>query len=200
MRLQRSASPAILTAILVAASAATGCVSTQDIESIQAQLSEIQRQVQQVQSQSSSKEDVENLDAQVGRQMDSLLKQEADLQLKLQGLSSQIEQLQSQFEDTNYRLSQLSQQIATTNQELRTFRTAPPPDAASPDPAGGAEGEDGAVPPGGPTGAIGAAAAVVTDPKALYDSAYNDYLKGNYDLAKREFEEYLANFPTTDLA
>src|SRR5215207_7714444 len=198
MRLQRSASPAILTAILVAASAATGCVSTQDIESIQAQLSEIQRQVQQVQSQSSSKEDVENLDAQVGRQMDSLLKQEADLQLKLQGLSSQIEQLQSQFEDTNYRLSQLSQQIAATNQELRTFRTAPPPDAASPE--GGAEGEDGAVPPGGPTGATGAAAAVVTDPKALYDSAYNDYLKGNYDLAKREFEEYLANFPTTDLA
>src|ERR1044072_1039733 len=121
MNLRRSLLPAIL------AAAPAGCVSTQDIEGIQSQLSEIQRQGHQLQTQASSKEDVENLDAQVGRQMDSLLKQEADLQLKLQGLSSQIEQLQSQFEDTNYRLSQLSQQIAATNQELRAFRTAPPP-------------------------------------------------------------------------
>jgi tol-pal system protein YbgF len=38
------------------------------------------------------------------------------------------------------------------------------------------------------------------DPKSLYDAAYNDYLKGNYDLASREFQEYLANFPNTDLS
>src|SRR5262245_36790612 len=109
----------LLPAFLVAALAATGCVSTQDIEGINAQLSDIQRQMLQLQRQAPSKEDVANLDAQVARQMDSLLKQEADLQVKLQGLSSQIEQLQQQFEDTNYRLQQLSQQIAATNQELK---------------------------------------------------------------------------------
>jgi len=39
-----------------------------------------------------------------------------------------------------------------------------------------------------------------SDPKALYDAAYNDYLKGNYDLAQREFGEYLQAFANTPLA
>jgi len=38
------------------------------------------------------------------------------------------------------------------------------------------------------------------DYQSLYYSAYNDYLKGNYDLAAREFQEYLANSPASDLA
>ena len=38
------------------------------------------------------------------------------------------------------------------------------------------------------------------DPKSLYDAAYNDFLKGNYDLSMREFQEYLTNFPNTDLS
>jgi tol-pal system protein YbgF len=38
------------------------------------------------------------------------------------------------------------------------------------------------------------------DPKSLYDAAYNDYLKGSFDLAMREFQEYLTNFPSTDLS
>ncbi len=42
-------------------------------------------------------------------------------------LSSQIDELQAKLEDTNYRLAQLSQQIATTNQELKAFRSTPPP-------------------------------------------------------------------------
>ena len=49
-------------------------------------------------------------------------------------------------------------------------------------------------PPAGGGGGSGA------DPKSLYDAAYNDYLKGNYDLSLREFQEYLANFPSTDLS
>ncbi|HEY9421527.1 MAG TPA: tol-pal system protein YbgF, partial [Thermoanaerobaculia bacterium] len=38
------------------------------------------------------------------------------------------------------------------------------------------------------------------DPKSIYDAAYNDYLRGNYDLSLRQFQEYLANFPNTDLS
>jgi chromosome segregation ATPase len=113
---------ASMTSLVVAGLATTGCVSTQDIEGINSQLADIQRQVLQMQRQAPSKQDVENLDAQVGRQMESLLKTEADMQVKLQGLSGQIDQLQAKLEDTNYRLSQLSQQIAATNQELKGFR------------------------------------------------------------------------------
>ena len=195
-----------LAGCLVAALAATGCVTPQDIEGLRSQLSDIQRQALQIQKQAPSKEEVSNLEANVGRQMESLLKTEADMQVKLQGLSSQIDELQAKLEDTNYRLAQLSQQIATTNQELKSFRNAAPPSAMPPatdDPqqpqqpgTQGPGGNPGSSPSSPRPGGGGPAA----DPQNLYNSAYNDYLKGNYDLALREFQEYLDNFPGTDLA
>jgi len=180
---------------------ATGCVTPQDIEGLNAQLADIQRQVLQIQKQAPSKEEVSsqvsNLGTSVGRQMDSLLKTEADMQVKLQDLSSQIDELQAKLEDTNYRLAQLSQQIAATNQELKTFRSLPslPPNTAPEGTVGGDPQQQPVQPPPQQNPGRGGA-----DPQTLYNSAYNDYLKGSYDLAMREFQEYLANFPTTELA
>ena len=187
---RRTALP--LSACLAAALAAAGCVTPQDIQNVNSQLADIQRQMLQMQKQSPSKQEVENLEASVGKQMDSLLKTEADMQVKLRELSSQIDELQAKLEDTNYRLSQLSQQIAATNQELKTFRAQPPavdPTAPAQPPAAGSA-------PVPPVPAPGSG----IDPQSLYNSAYNDYLKGNYDLSMREFQEYLNNFPNTDLA
>ncbi|MGH9363417.1 MAG: tol-pal system protein YbgF, partial [Thermoanaerobaculia bacterium] len=171
-----------LPGLLAAALAAAGCVTTRDIEELGARIGEVQTQLLALQRQSPSKQEVADLEAEVGGQMGNLLKSEADMQVKLAELGSQIEQLQAKLEDTNYRLAQLSQQIAATNQELKSFRSAPPP----------AEGGDGGSAPPPPTGG--------GDPRALYNAAYNDYLKGNYDLAARGFQEYLAQFPATDLA
>ena len=184
----------LFTVSLVAAFAAAGCVSTQDIEGLQSQLSDIQRQMLQLQKsaqEAPSKQDVGNLQSNVGQQMQGLLKTEADMQVKLQDLSSQIEALQAKLEDTNYRLSQLSQQIATTNQELKSFRNQPVAPPVVPD---GTAAPTPQQPPATTGGGGGA------DPKSLYDAAYNDFLKSNYDLAAREFQEYLANFPNTDLS
>jgi len=185
--------PAVCLVAALAAISAMGCVSPQDIEGLSSQLADIQRQVLQIQKEAPSKEEVSSqmstLGTSMGRQMDSLLKTEADMQVKLQDLSSQIDELQAKLEDTNYRLAQLSQQIAATNQELKTFRSLPP--ASVP---GGPDGGDPLqqAPPRNP----GSGA----DPQSLYNAAYNDYLKGSYDLALRQFQEYLNNFPQTDLA
>lgn len=163
-----------------AALAAAGCVSSSDIDSLHSQVGDVQRQVLQLQQQAPSKEAVSSLQQQVSEQMESLLRSEADMQVKLQELSRQIDQLQANLEDTNYRLSQLSQQIAATNQELKTFRPAPAP-----------------VEPGAEDGA---AAPFSGDPRQLYQTAYNDYLRGSYEIAVRGFEQYLDAFPETDLA
>jgi tol-pal system protein YbgF len=40
----------------------------------------------------------------------------------------------------------------------------------------------------------------VADPQDLYRSAYNDYLRGNYDLAIAGFRQFLGLFPASDLA
>ncbi len=183
-----------LSFLLAALAAASGCVSTEDIQGIQTQISDVQRQLLQMQQLAPSKTDVGNLEVSMGKQMDSLLKTEADMQVKLQDLTGQIEALQAKLEDTTYRLSQLSQQIAATNQELKSFRVQPAPAA----PNGQSDPNDPSfgVPPPAPAPPAGAGA----DPKALYDAAYNDYLKGSYDLSIREFQEYLQNFPDTDLS
>ena len=161
--------------VALAASAASGCVSTSDIESIQGQLSDLQRQVLQVQTQGSSKEEIGALQTSVSQQTQSLLKSEADMQLDLQNVSAQIEQLQAKLEDTNHRLEQLSLQIAATNQALQNQPTQPPaPDAPPP--------------------------VAVGDPQSLYQSAYGDYLRKNYDLAIAGFQSYLDSYPETELA
>ena len=169
----------LLCGALAAALAAAGCVSTSDIEAIQGQLNEIQRQILQVQQQSPSKAEVSGLEERVSDRMELLLKSEADMQVHLRELSAQIEQLQAKLEDTIYRLNQLSQGLANTNQELKALRAVPPP----------VTGEGGAPP-----------AILTTDPEALYQTAYNDYLRGSWDLAIREFQVYLDHFPETELA
>lgn len=168
-----------------------GCVSTQDIEALQAQIGNLERQILQLQAQSPTKEEVRAVGAQVSKQNEALLKSEADIQLRMEQLSGELEALKSKLEDTNYRLGNLSQQIATTNQELKAFRAQQrlaqevPVDPNNPTllPA-----------PQPPPAQVGA------DPKALYDAAYSDYVRGSYDLAIRQFQEYLTNFPGTDLA
>jgi tol-pal system protein YbgF len=182
--------------------AAGACVTSTDIEGLRSQLSDVERQVLQVQKQSSSKQEVESLEASVGKQMDSLLKTEADMQVKLQDLSGQIEALQAKLEDTNYRLGQLSSQIAATNQDLKSFRgTAVPPSPVTPGPPGPGQPAPGAD-SGAPSPGFGVPGerAGGSDPQGAYNAAYNDYLKGNYDLALRGFQQYLESFPTTSLA
>jgi tol-pal system protein YbgF len=196
---------AVLAVVAAAAAAgAGGCVTSQDIDGLRSQLSDVQRQVLQVQKQSSSKEEVQSLEASVGKQMDSLLKTEADMQVKLQDLSGQIEALQAKLEDTNYRLAQLSQQIAATNQELKNARgaaAAPAPPGPAAQPLGDSGGPPQAPSAGErPPGDRGPDRSGSGDPQVLYNAAYNDYLKGSYDLALRGFQQYLESFPSTALA
>ena len=91
-----------------------------------------------------------------------------------------IEQLEAKLEDTHFRLAQLSQQIAATNQELQAVRNA----------AEEARARTTAAP----------ALVNPTDPRALYDTAYNDYLQGNYDLAVLGFHQYAETYRNTELA
>jgi len=170
-----------LTALAAAVVAAAGCGSSQ-LDSMEQQLADIQRQVLQIQKQSSSKEEVAGIQTSTAEQSRNLLKAQADIQLELQSLSSLIEQLEGKLEDTNYRLAQLSQQIAATNQQIKGLR---PSDSAPP----GGGGAGGPIP--------GNAAA---DPETLYRTSYNDYLRGNYDLAILGFRQYLESFGGTDLA
>jgi len=164
----------------------TACGSSQ-LDTMEAQIADIQRQVLIIQRQGAGKEEVAGLQQASSEQSRNLLKAQADIQTQLQGLATQLEQLEARLEDTNERLNQLSQQIASTNQQLRGIH----PDGAA------------AVGPTGTNGnaaANGNGAAGAPDPETQYRAAYNDYLRGSYDLAIAGFRQYLDSFPGTDLA
>ena len=63
-----------------------GCVSGSDIDSIHTQLNDIQRQVLQLQKQTSSKQEVGELQQQISSHTERLLKSEADMQVAVQNL------------------------------------------------------------------------------------------------------------------
>ncbi len=167
--------------VALVAMSVLGCVSSSDLDSIKTQLQDIQLQVLQLQKQGPSKSELADLEAGIDEQIQALLRAQADVRTDVKTLSSHIEQLGDKLEDTNFRLAQLSQQIAATNQELqavrnateeaRRRRTSAPPAVVNP-----------------------------TDPQALYDTAYNDYLQGNFDLAVLGFHKYAETYRSTELA
>lgn len=159
---------------------AGACVSGRDIDDLQGKLQEIDMAVVELQRVGSTKQSVSSLEAAINESLQRLLKVEADMQLALDQLSSQIDQLEANLEDTNYRLSQLSQQIAATNQELKSFRNSSLTRSS--------------------VDSQRSEAALPSDPQALYQAAYNDYLRGAYDLAVLGFRQYLEAFPNTELA
>ena len=165
------------------------CVSSDDIEGLHRQMTDIQKQIQAVERKSSSKEEVEKLNQNVATQTTQLLKSNADTGVKLGELTTKMEQLEAKLEDTNRRLSQLSQQIAETQGDLARLRGS------------GGSSPGGPAPPSSGLGAgAGRAAAGGPSPAELYDTAYADYTKGRYALAVQGFQDYLANYPSTDLS
>ncbi len=159
---------------------ALGCVPTTELDNIQTQLQDIQLQVLQLQKQGPSKSEIADLEVSINEQIQALVRAEANIQSDLKGLSSQIEQLEDKLEDTNFRLAQLSQQIAATNQELQAVRNAT---------------EQASARTSSPPAVVNP-----TDPRALYDTAYNDYLQGNFDLAILAFHQYAETYRSTELA
>ncbi len=169
------------TAIAALAVTVLGCVSSSDLDSIQTQLEDIQLQVLQLQKQSPSKTELADLETAISEQLQALLASGADVRTDLAAVSKRIEQLEAKLEDAHFRLAQVSQQIAATNQELQAVRNAAEEARARRAPA--------------PSAVVNP-----TDPQALYDTAYNDYLQGNYDLAILGFRQYAETYRSTELA
>ncbi len=165
---------------VILATSALGCVSSTDLDEIKTQLQDIQLQTLQLQKQSPSKSEVARLETVITDQIQMIVRSEADIQADVGTLTNRIEQLEDKLEETNFRLAQLSQQIAATNQDLQALRNA---------------AEEARTRPSTP------AVQVVNpaDPQAMYDTAYNDYLEGNFDLAILGFHQYAEAYRGTEL-
>ncbi len=175
--------------------AAVGCVSGSDIDGLHTHLSTVEKEVDVVAKQSSSKDEVAKLSERLAKQAETLLRSNADLGTKFDDLTREMQALAGKLEDANRRLTQLSQQIAESQAHAGSAPAFAPPTAPAP---GGAPAA-GAGP--GPVAASGAAprGGGIT-PAELFAQATADYQRGRYDLSRQGFEDYVEKFPRTDLS
>ena len=103
---------------------------------------------------------------------------QASVGAKIESVNSQFSAVNSSLDLLLDRISKLSQQIAETKAKVEVLDQ----------PQQSSQGAPGPAKPGPPS------------PEELYNSAYGDFLKGSYDLSRQGFEEYLKNYPDTELS
>jgi len=184
------------------------CASQEDFTLLHREITDVQRQVQQLDAKTLDKGDLDAMEQRFEKHSQSVVRSNADLAMKVDRLQEELEAVRASLEVTTRRLQELSQQLAAA-QVAAGFRSGVPPveeqgvsDQETVPSTG--EGESEKAPGGeaaaGQAGAAtGAAASMPETPEALYRAAYEDYMRGNYELALQGFQEYVKRYPDTDL-
>jgi tol-pal system protein YbgF len=185
-------------AVTAAALAAAGCVSSEDFEAAQRQISELQEELANIKRTASSKEEVQNVNVRIAEQTEMLLKSNATLVTKVDEMDDQIESTTGAVEQATHRLDQISNQLSQTRRDIEdlkstvtTLQSAQQQPAAA-DPAAGTPATGSVTVP--------ATAMPAADPIETYQAAYRDYQRANYDLAIEGFRDFLTAAPTSDMA
>jgi tol-pal system protein YbgF len=158
-------------ALLALALASPAWAANKDIERLQIQVADLQRQLYDLVRMA------EESQAEVRRLNEALADQNDLLKRQLESRRVQDEQLQSSLRDITDRLSELGERV-------QALSVAPP--AAAPLAAANP-----VAPEPGPPGTLPAPAAPAgPPPRELYSQAYADYARGNYDVAIQGFTQY----------
>jgi len=189
---------------LVVFSGITGCALQADLVDTQLDLDKMKEQNAQTQKR------LEAIENYFKDRAGSVQRGQADIVLKVDQLGTDLQLLQGKLEELNRLLSQLSMRL--DDQTSRSAQTAGRLDALEARQSGAPQSinpstEGGAAMPGTtapdlktviPGRTPGQSGGLL--PTEAYNLAYNDYIKGNYDLALIGFQNYLAQFPDSSLS
>jgi tol-pal system protein YbgF len=169
------------------------CTSSEDMALLHREITDVQRSVDSLQTEVLDQSDLQSMEQSMEEMTTKNLRSNADLALKVEELQEQIEALHASLEMTTRRLQAISQELAAVRAQGGTGVVLPPVTVA---PNGGGEGSTATnSEPSTPT----MAGTAGTSPDVLYRSAYEDYMRGNYDLASDGFREYMRRWPNTEL-
>ncbi len=110
----------------------------------------------------------------ISKQGDSLIGPMNSTAAKVDALADRFDRLRSAAEETNAMVERLRQEV----DDIKTHLTTLPPPAFE-------EGEEGAVSDGSPVNAS----------EAIYQGGMSAYLRGNLELARNQFRDYLDLYP-----
>ena len=185
--------------------ALAACTSSEDMTLLHREITDVQQQVEQLSQSMPAKQDLTSLDSRMQEVAAQTSRSNADLAMRVEQLQEQIEALQASLERTTRQLETISQELARARSSAATGQYLPPVTAAGA-PAEGAGGAAAgpASPAGATAGATAAGAAAGStegsSPEELYRAAYEDYMRGNYELAADGFAEYRRRWPSTELS
>ena len=143
-----------------------------DTTHLRAQLQVMREEIALQEDIDSLKVQIEGLEALVRDQMDELLSMRADLGQRVSGLENRLQILATRITESDRQFSALVRRLESIQVQL----SAP----VSPD--------------------TSVAPSRSFDPGELYDLALRDYQRGSYDVAVRQFAQYIEYFPDSDLA
>jgi tol-pal system protein YbgF len=177
--------------LLPALAILAACTSSEEMALLHREITDVQRAVEGLQTEVIDKSDLRAMEQSMQDLTAKNLRSNADLAQKVGELQEQIEALYASLEVTTRKLQDISQELAAGRAPSTALTGLPPVTAAEPVAGGEDSGLAGpAALPGGGGGST---------PDELYRSAYEDYMRGNYDLAADGFAEYLRRYPGTEL-
>ena len=190
------------TSIALAALLLSSCATSSDVEKLQSQIHELQDQLTQVKRSTAGKEEVQNVNQRIADQTQQLLKSNATLVAKVAEIEEKMNNTQGAVEQTNYRLDRMSQQLTQAQHDIDDLKASAgrfgAPSAGAPV-AGGMPGTTATTQPP-PMTEVSVPASASENPMEVYQAAYRDYQRGNYDLALAGFRDFLARYPDSELA
>jgi tol-pal system protein YbgF len=174
----------LLLCATLAAGSLSGCASRneilgfkEDANYIRAQLDTLNLNLQNLRMQ------VDGLQIRQERLVEEMVTQSDFRQYKAY-LGSRLDDYEAQSLMISAQINDLSQRLTGVVQQMDQLRYQPPAVPTVQDSVD--------------TGAVSIAGSI--ELKELYDQAYNDLTRGNYELAKMGFQEYLRLYPDTELA
>jgi tol-pal system protein YbgF len=191
----------ILPAVLVLGLCAPSFAVSKEILQLQQQVSLLMQQIRDLQRDfdtniavvkslvSQNTDSVNKLSVAVNTIQQTLNSQTATSGQQQQQIAQQFQSLSDSIDEIRTRLNNMNELL---NQVRQNQTTLP-----APTPAQGAQVQPGQ--PGQPGGAAPSPSASLP-PDQLYQSALSDYIAGNYDLAKDEFNSFINAYPTDDHA
>ncbi|MFQ5863855.1 MAG: tol-pal system protein YbgF [bacterium] len=161
-----------------------GCASQKRFSSTQIEMDNMRRELKFLKDQNSQlRRELDDLKRRLAEQELTIRQDRADLATQIEELSQQVEAAQYQLKDTNYRISALIQRLGTVP-SLESVREFIPGDV---DTLSAKE-------------TIQRPPIRVDQSRELYNTAYRDLIRGNYQLALHGFRQFLQQFPNSDLS
>lgn len=155
------------------------CASSKRISSQQAELDNLKREIRFMKQQNSQfRRELDDLARQLNQLELAGRQDKADLRTRFDEVLQQVEELRNQIQDISNRITTVRQQ-------------------------GGFQGTVNSVPGAIDTGAdtlSGESGGSPDQARELYNTAYRDLIRGNYQLALQGFQQFLQQFPNSELA